>query len=156
MALVGLLCLCGCLEIEGGAVEVAWVVRDSRQRAAKCDSESLRLLGLSIAKIRLRIQPVLQSGEAGDDLCAAGAVRGCEFQCKALGGTTPFSVPVPDGEDSVDYFFSLLPLTGDGSPISPGIVEVPPPMRRTVTVGDLTDLGLWMILVPAKEELIIP
>lgn len=155
--LVGWVLLLGaCLEIDGAAAEVAWVLRDSRQRAAKCDSESLKLLGVPIAKVRLRIQPLDPSGQLGEDLCEAGAVKGCEFSCRSLGGTTPFSIPLPAGEESADYFFSLAPLTEDGTAIGPDVVSVPPPMRRTVRKGDLADLGLWMIVIPAVEELNVP
>ena len=152
-----LLCALGaCPEIDGAAAEVAWVLRDSRQRAAKCDSESLRTLDLSIAKVRLRIQAVDELGGLGEDLCEAGAVKGCEFSCRSLGGTTPFSIPLPPGQEFADYFFSLAPLSEDGTPIGPDVVAVPPPMRRTVRKGDLTDLGLWMLVIPAPEELIPP
>lgn len=144
----------GCLEIDGAAAEVAWVLRDSRQRAAKCDGEALRTLGQTISKIRLRIQPVDSTGGLGEDLCEAGAVKGCEFSCRSLGGTTPFSIPVGEGADSADYFFSLAPLTADGTAIGPDVVAVPPPIRRTVRKGDLTDLGLWMLVIPAREDLI--
>lgn len=154
--LAWVLLLGACLEIDGGAAEVAWVLRDSRQRAAKCDSESLRTLGVTISRVRLRIQPLSSTGDLGEDLCEAGQVRGCEFSCRSLGGTTPFSIPLPEGQESADYFFSLAPLTADGTPIGPEVVAVPPPMRRTIWKGGLTDLGLWMLVIPAPEDLQAP
>ncbi len=150
----------GCVEIEGGAVEVAWVLRDTRQRSAPCDAEGLKILEIErIDRVRLQIRRISPDGGVSEDLCAAGVVTGCEWSCSNRGGTTPFNIPVPDanpddGEDSEtrDYVFNLVPLSVDGTPIDPSIVAVPSPVRRTVARGDLADLGLWMIVVPAKED----
>ena len=158
--LVGALLLgTSCLDVSGGAVEVSWVIRDTRQRGAGCDSNGLQIVGTPIARVRLQVQLVAPDGTVGEDLCAAGVVAGCEWDCKNKGGTTPFDIPVPNADpqasgdaDYREYVFSLVPLSGDGTPIDSSIVQVPPPVRRYVRKGDLVDLGLWMMVVPAEED----
>lgn len=148
----------GCLQIDGGAVEVGWVLRDTHQERVTCDAPTLRAAGVRIDRIRVQVRLLAADGTSGDDLCASGAIRGCEFRCDDGGGATPFSIPVPDPDpgdgisvQSREYLFSLLPLSQDGTPIGPELVAVPPPVRRVVRRGDLTDLGIWELVVPAEE-----
>ena len=129
----------GCLEIDGGAVEVAWVLRYSNQTAAECTSTDSPV---DIHRIRLKVMP---ADEPDRDLCAEGALDGCEFGCGDTGGTTPFNIPAGT------YFFGLQPLTADGSPISPSVVAVPAPIRRSIITGDLTDLGIWQMVIFIDE-----
>lgn len=152
------LVVASCLQIDGGAVEVGWVLRDTRQEKVNCDAPALRAAGIRIDRIRVQVRLVAPDGTSGDDLCASGAIRGCEFQCENGNGVTPFSIPVPDPDpgdgvqvESREYLFSLLPLSQDGTPIGPELVAVPPPVRRVVRRGDLTDLGIWELVVPAEN-----
>jgi hypothetical protein len=124
-----------CISIDGGAVEVAWVVRRDDQTAADCGDSAP-----AMAHVRLRILP---ETDDGTDLCAAGTVHGCTFACdgQSGGGITPFAVPPGS------YFFAIQPLTAEGTPLPPEAVAVPPPVLRSVTEGDLTDVGMWQIVI---------
>jgi hypothetical protein len=128
----------GCLQIEGGAVEVAWVLRHSDNTAGKCDDSHLPSQ-YRIDRIRLRVTP---EDDLGMDLCASADPPGtCEFSCEDGGGTTRFDIP--EGT----YYFDLVPLTADGSVIPASVVAVPAPLRRTIVEGDITDLGIWQLVI---------
>jgi hypothetical protein len=127
--------LAGCLEVSGGAVEIAWVLRDDAQGSADCTDADPDLHTL-----RLSIVPV--SGDP-TDLCATGAVKGCQFSCQESAGSGITAFAVPPG----DYFLGLVPETVDGTPLAANRVAVPTPVRRTVRTGELCDLGLWQVVI---------
>ena len=134
-ALVG---LAGCPKIEGGAVEVAWILRRSDNKPGRCDhgwlTEQYR-----IDRIRLRVVP---EDDPGMDLCASvDAPSVCEFTCEGGVGATGFDIPAGT------YVFDLVPLTADGSVIPASIVALPAPLRRTIVEGDITDLGIWQMVI---------
>lgn len=125
----------GCLELDGGAVEVAWVVRDTDQRARTCKEAD-------IAHVRVT---VLRETDGGvyEDLCRAGVIGRCTFDCEAGDGTTPFKIPAGW------YFFGLEVRDGDGQRKPESEVEVPAPTRRRVLRGQMVDLGVWQLVVRA-------
>ncbi|MFH2009368.1 MAG: hypothetical protein ABI333_22445 [bacterium] len=127
----------GCLDIDGGAVEVAWVIRTSDQKAADCQDNVP-----PIHRIRLKVAPV---DEPDRDLCAEGLIGECDFECGLGGGTTPFNIP--EGA----YFFGIQPLTADGSPILSSDIAVSSSIRRSIVTGDLTDLGIWQLVILVGE-----
>lgn len=134
-ALVG---LAGCPQIEGGAVEVAWILRRSDNRAGACDHSWLSEQ-YHIDRIRLRVVP---KDAPGTDLCASvDALSICEFSCESGGGSTSFDIPAGT------YFFDLVPLTADGSVIPASVVALPAPLRRTIVEGDIADLGIWQMVI---------
>jgi hypothetical protein len=130
--------LAGCPTIDGGAVEVAWVTRTADNNSTPCDSDWLPAQ-YKIDRIRLRISP---EEDPGMDLCASvDAPSICEFSCTDGGGSTAFDIP--EGT----YSFDLVPLTEDGSIIPASVVALPAPLWRTIVEGDITDLGIWQIVV---------
>lgn len=134
--------LSGCTKIEGGAVEVAWVLRRSDNTAADCDDSRLPSQ-YHIDRIRLRVIP---EDDPGMDLCASvDPLSTCEFACKAGVGTSAFDIP-----DGV-YFFDLVPITQDGSVIPSSVVALPAPLRRNIRDGDITDLGIWQVVILTHE-----
>jgi len=125
----------GCLEVSGGAVEIAWVLRNDSRGAADCaDADP------DLETLRLSIVPAV--GDA-TDLCAAGEVKGCQFSCREGTGSGITAFAVPPG----DYYLGLVPLTVDGTPLAADRVAVPPPVRRTLRNGELCDLGLWQVVI---------
>lgn len=135
LVLVG---LTGCPNIEGGAVEVAWVLRHSDNTAGQCDDSRLPSQ-YRIDRIRLKVTP---EDDPGMDLCASAAPPSvCEFSCKDGGGTSAFDIP--EGT----YFFDLVPITADGSVIPASVLALPAPLRRTIVEGDIADLGIWQLVI---------
>ncbi len=128
----------GCPQIEGGAVEVAWMVQRADGHSAEC--KDVWLAGnQKIDRIRLRVTP---EDDPGLDLCAGVEPPSiCEFSCEGGGGATDFDIP-----EGV-YFFDLVPLTADGPVTSPSVVAVPAPLRRSIVEGDITDLGIWQMVI---------
>lgn len=132
----------GCTKIEGGAVEVAWVLRRSNNTAADCDDSRLPS-EYHIDRIRLRVVP---EDDPGMDLCASvNPLSTCEFNCEDGVGASAFDIP-----DGV-YYFDLVPITADGSVIPSSVVAVPAPLRRTIREGDISDLGIWQVVILTNE-----
>lgn len=122
------------MALEGGAAELQWVVRDTTQRARKCND-------VGIAYIRLSI---VRSTEDGDeDLCLRPDidVGRCTFECSVGRGDTPFKIP--EGW----YRFGLSVLDEERREISAEKVNIPPPIFRRVLHGEMLDLGVWQITV---------
>ena len=133
VAAVALTSASGCMELDGGAAEVAWVVRDSEQRARDCDE-------INVSYVRLQ---VLEESDGGlRDLCTSPDVDigRCTFECDDRRGTTPFKIP--EGW----YYFGLAVLGPDLKPRSPDEIAVPAPIYRRVLDGEILDLGVWQIV----------
>src|SRR5437016_2283904 len=78
----------GCVRIDGGAVEVSWVVRSTDGRAiTDCSCADP-----PIAKVRINLLGV--NGDIdGTQPCEAPANRAaCEFPCQRQTGATPFNI----------------------------------------------------------------
>ncbi len=134
--------LAACETNDGGAVEIAWVIRGSDFRAYACDSAVLG--NQPIRTVRLSIRPVQRPDV---DYCADGTVRNCDFPCDSsragdtLRGVTPFTVP----EGSCLIGVTLL--DGQGNPIPASRVQVPDPIRKNIEKGSLTFLGVWQFVI---------
>ncbi len=112
------------------------MVRSSSNSAASCDDPAAPY---KIDRIRLRIWSAEQPDR---DLCSVeGGPSVCEFSCEDGSGATAFDIP--EGT----YFFDLVPVTVDGSEIPPSVVVLPAPLRRRIVEGDITDLGIWQIVI---------
>lgn len=96
-----LLFFAGCVSIDGGAVEVSWVVRTPDGRGINNCSCACP----AIAKMRLVLVPV----EGGPDACAGQ--KSCEFSCGQHSGVTTFSIPPGT------YAMSLVPVGATGDPL---------------------------------------
>ena len=125
----------GCVSIDGGAVEVSWVVRTTDGRAINDCSCACP----AIARVRLRLDPV----GGGADACAG--VASCEFSCGHQSGATSFTIPPGT------YAISLVPVGAAGESldtIAGGTCSAKSaiaPVVRTVEKGRLTQLDAIMI-----------
>ncbi len=132
----------GCETREGGAVELAWVIRGTDFRAYACNAEELG--DDAIRTVRLTIRPV---SNPGTDYCADGTVTNCDFTCDSdragdtLRGVTTFTIP----EGACHIGVTLLNERGE---VIPGHrVQTPEPMRKTIEQGNLTFLGVWQFVI---------
>lgn len=131
--------LTGCLELDGGATEVVWVVRDTKQRARKCEE-------VGIKYIRLQI---LRSTEEGfEDLCRLTDVDvgRCTFKCENGSATMPFKIP--EGW----YYFGLTALTSERRVLTADEVSIPPPIYRRILHGEMLDLGVWQVVADPPDS----
>src|SRR5262245_8162797 len=105
--------LAGCVKIDGGAVEISWVIRSrSGSAITDCGCSSP-----SIATVRLRLE--LDSGEDGGAVdggsqatlmpCAGNAQ--CDFPCARQTGSTPFNIPETHGRER--YRVSVVAVSTD-------------------------------------------
>lgn len=120
----------GCVEINGGAVEVPWTVFAADGRGAINNCECAEP---AIAYVRLRL-----TAPDGSDPCATAS--SCRFECPRKTGATPFMIPPGT------YLMSVEPEGADGAPLS-GLFRIPTPMSRQVVRGAPTELDAFDIEV---------
>jgi hypothetical protein len=128
----------GCVDINGGAVEVAWGVFAKDGRAindcacavplAPPDTET------PIAYVRIDL---VSDSDPADRPCAGN--DNCRFSCNRKIGATPFMVP--PGR----YLMSLVPVDASGTDFAAGAVDSPPAELRSVVKGQATELDAFML-----------
>jgi|SRR5882724_13439349 len=144
--LSGLLAV-GCVRIDGGAVEVSWVVRSTDGRAiTDCGCAYP-----AIAKVRINLVGV--GGDiAGTTPCAGRAA--CEFPCQRQTGSTPFDIkqgqPGSDGQ-LPQYQISLTAVGADDAPLSAS-VQSPAPILRTVVQGQPTEVEAFLLVAQCAVD----
>jgi len=123
-----------CVDINGGAVEVPWIVfaRDGRGAINDCSCAAP-----VIESVRLKLDPAGANTGSADPCEGVGA---CVFACGRKTGATPFMVPPGD------YLMSIEPLGTDGQVIPED--TVPAPVLRRVVKGAPTELDAFEIQAP--------
>lgn len=128
--------LSGCVQIDGGAAELSWSIRDSEGRSVSTCSD------VSIQKIRLCWQSV---EEAGTETLTCPDTRAEEFECVERTGVTGFEI------DPGRTALFIIPLCEPGDAgIQPAVEEsyvVPPPIVRTVEDGRVVTLNSLLLVV---------
>ena len=133
----------GCVSIDGGAVEVSWVVvthggRTITDCGCTCPP---------IARVRLQLLPT--SG-GGADPCLGRT--SCQFACNVQSGATRFDIPAGN------YAMSLVPVDGDGNDISNGEAGTcsagagAGPQVRDVQKGRVTQLPAMVMLADCAAD----
>jgi hypothetical protein len=123
----------GCVQIDGGAVEVSWVVHANGRAITDC--------GCSDPEIdRVRIKLVGRGGNIGGLEPCAGRAQ-CEFSCKRQTGATPFDIPETHGDER--YEVSVVPVGKDGAELLQ--IVTPAPILRTVTRGQPTEVEAFLL-----------
>lgn len=129
----------GCIDIDGGAVELSWSLRSFGGAAVEaCDD-------VEIQKVRLCWEPLGDGSISTEDaVCRANQRR--TFSCSASSGVTGFDLaPGPTA-------FWIEPVCTDGDAADPGTYEVPPPIVRTVQEGRIVSLSsLLMVVSPVSS-----
>jgi hypothetical protein len=140
-ALSGLLAV-GCVRIDGGAVEVSWVVRSTDGRAITDCSCAYP----EISKVRIDLVGV--GGDIDGTTPCAGR-SACEFPCQRQTGSTPFDIrqgqPGSDGQ-LPQYQISLTAIGTDENPLPTGAVQSPAPILRTVVQGQPTEVEAFLLV----------
>jgi hypothetical protein len=144
LTLIALLFFCGpaCVAIDGGAVEVSWVV-------VTHDGRGISDCGCTcppIAKMRLQLVPV----GGGADPCAGR--DSCAFGCDLKSGATRFDIPPGT------YAISLVPVGADGNDITSGEAGTcsagpgADPEVRVVQKGRVTGLDAKLVMADCAPE----
>ena len=139
LAVIAIACAAaGCVEIDGGAVELAWTLRDFEDDSIDCDEAR-------IDKIRICWAPLTDGGTTTDPSCRAVVTdAGVErlyraFECDQYRGVTRFEVP--PGPTAL----FVAPLCAGGQEPT-GPFQVPPPIVRTVVEGEVVTLNQILII----------
>ena len=131
---VGILCVLSlmglaCVNIDGGAVELAWVVRSQSGNPLGC-SKSVKL---DTAQVELHVNPY---GEPVAGFCTnATAYR---WACIEDQGGTPFEIAAGL------YEFQIAVCCQNGLVAD---VAVPPKALRQIGEGEVTSLNAWLVEV---------
>jgi hypothetical protein len=124
-----------CVKIDGGAVEISWVV-------IAPDGRGITDCGCAdpaIAKVRLSLVGV---GGAIDGVDACAGKAQCDFPCQRQTGATPFDIPPTQNGEM--YSVSVSAVGSDGSVLS-GVTS-PAPILRQVVFGQPTEVEAFTLV----------
>lgn len=119
----------GCVDVDGGAVEVSWTVRTFEGNTTSCGAVGLE-----------RIRVCWQALET--DASSLGQCR--EFACSASRGITKFAI-VP-GRTAL----FLEPVCSDG--MLARNYQVPPPIVRVIKEGEVATLNQLLIVASTNRD----
>jgi hypothetical protein len=122
--------LAGCVDVNGGAVEVAWAIFAKDGRAIN----DCACANPAIGYVRLNL---VSEPPPGSEPCAG--TNSCRFACSRRIGATPFMIPPGP------YLMSVVPVGLDGGDIAPADVKSPPAVSRFVVTGQPTELEAFML-----------
>ncbi len=122
-----------CIEVNGGAAELSWALRDFEGKPISGDERPCTIT--NIKQIRLHWKAV--TGDADTSLVPDGTE---EFPCGDNRGVTEFTIPVGR------QMLWIEPVCQDEAAAAPGSYEVPPPIVRNVEEGTVTTLDALLIV----------
>ena len=124
----------GCVRVDGGAVEVSWVVRSA-------DGRAITDCGCSdppIATVRLNL--VGRGGDIGGTTPCEGRAQ-CRFACQRQTGATPFDIR--ETQPGEMYEISVKAVGANGMDLDE--VLTPAPILRSVVRGQPTELEAFLL-----------
>jgi hypothetical protein len=130
----------GCVQIDGGAVEVSWVVHADGRAITDCSCADP-----AIASVR--IQMVGQGGSIQGLMPCAGRAQ-CVFGCQRQTGATPFDIPETRGGEQ--YAISLVAVDAHGADLPE--VKAPAPILRSVVRGQPTEVEAFLLEAGCSSE----
>jgi len=130
-----------CVKINGGAVEISWVViSPSGGGITDCSCADP-----AIAKVRLAL--VGQGGAIEGATPCAGQAQ-CDFPCQNQTGATQFDIP-PTGPGE-SYSVSVVAVGNDGLNVPQAEIMTPAPILRQVTEGQPTEVEAFTLVAPCS------
>ena len=127
----------GCVQIDGGAIELSWAVFDFEGEGQSCESAG-------ISEVNLCWQAA--DGLSSEFVCQPEASH--DFDCETEQGSTAFEVP--PGPTSL-WIEITCEQTRDRA--TPGSYQVPAPIVRTVRDGEIVSLNsLLVVATPSCGE----
>lgn len=144
MMIVAFLNIPACVKINGGAVEISWVViSPSGSGINDCSCASP-----AIAKVRLGLVGV--GGTIDGTTPCAGKAQ-CDFPCQNQTGATQFDIP-PTGPGE-SYAVSVVTAGNDGLEIPQTEImtaATPAPILNQVTEGQPTEVDAFTLVAPCS------
>ena len=143
-----------CVEIDGGAVEISWVIRSEAGSAiTDCGCADPE-----IAQVRLHLEGVDAAGNpivdaAGNPIPGTRPCDGqaqCDFPCARQTGSTAFNIPETHGGDR--YRVYLEAVGTNGVPLTPLQVQTPAPILREVVRGQPTEVASIELVAGCATE----
>lgn len=133
----------GCVRIDGGAVELSWVLRTPEGRAISDCSCSAP----AVTTVRLHLKLRESDGAVVDGSSCTGGIQ-YDFPCGRQTGATPFNVP--ETKPGQTYLICVDTLDASGNPQT-GVLA-PAPVARTVVRGQPTDMGALLLQVECADQ----
>jgi hypothetical protein len=147
VAFLSLTCLLAtCVEINGGAVEISWVIRsESGSAITDCGCADP-----AIAKVRLVLvgNGVPGTPFHGSTPCAGQAQ--CDFPCSRQTGSTAFNIQETRGDER--YEVSVVAIGTDGSELPQELVKTPALILREVVRGQPTEVESMQLVADCAAE----
>ena len=128
-----------CVKIDGGAVEVSWVIRSTTGSAITDCGCAFP----PIDTVRLVLKGV-GGAIAGTTPCAGKAQ--CDFPCQRQTGSTAFDIAETSGGEK--YEISVVAVGADGQEIPQSQVMTPAPILRDVVRGQPTEVEAFQLVAP--------
>ena len=129
-----------CVQIDGGAVEVSWVVHANGRAITDCTCSSPEIAGV-------RLNVVGKYGAIEGTTPCAGQAQ-CVFPCQRQTGATPFDIPETHGDEM--YAISVVAVDKDGIDLL--TVRTPAPILRTVVNSQPTEVEAFLIEAGCAAE----
>ena len=128
----------GCVRIDGGAVELSWVLRTPEGRAiSDCGCSDPQV---ATVRLHLILQDAAGVAVPGNTPCEGRAE--CQFPCQRHSGATSFDIPETRPDEM--YLISVDTLGPDGMPLAG--VQAPARVSRSVVRGQPTDMGALLLV----------
>jgi hypothetical protein len=128
----------GCIEIEGGAVELSWSLRDFDGDAVDACSDA------RVEQVEVCWQPTGGDTPSIDIACRPGQRE--SFPCSEENGVSGFTIePGPTA-------FWAHPICETGEPATEDTFQAPAPIVRTVEDGQIVTLNSLLIVVSPIDE----
>jgi hypothetical protein len=135
-----------CVEIDGGAIEISWLVRST----AGSPITDCGCAEPQIAAVRLVVTG--RGGSLEGATPCAGEAR-CDFPCQRRTGSTAFDIEQTDGLER--YEISVVAVGLDGQEISKERVMTPAPILREVVHGQPTEVEAFQLVAPCRTECVM-
>jgi hypothetical protein len=132
-----------CVSINGGAVEISWVVIAPDGRGIT----DCRCADPSIAKVRLVLTGV---GGAIDGATPCAGKAQCDFPCQRQTGATAFDIPPTAPGES--YEVSVVAVDASGNEVPQAMIMTPAPILRQVVNGQPTELDAFTLVAPCAPS----
>jgi hypothetical protein len=134
-----------CVPVNGGAVEISWLVVQSGTGGAITDCSCA---DPAIAKVRLVLVGV---GGAIDGATPCAGKAQCDFPCQNQTGATQFDIP-PTGPGE-SYAVSVVAVGNDGIEIPQNEImtpATPAPILLQVSNGQPTEVDAFTLVAPCS------
>jgi hypothetical protein len=125
-----------CVQIDGGAVEVSWVVHANGRAITDCSCADPPIA-------RVRINLVGRGGAIGGPppLQPCEGRAQCEFSCQRQTGATPFDIK----ETQPDEKYEVSVVAMDSAGVDLTAVMSPAPILRSVVRGQPTEVEAFLL-----------